>query len=215
MVRSLAGTGRFGFVGGQTTGPLPDYIILTDLEAFQAEVAPAGASRPLSVVVRATLTVLSDIDRRVVAVAQLRAPRRGGERRRADGGHAPSTRPWARSCATSPAGRSRSSAAARARDRLGSCLASLLTHPPGVPAGSLRNASAAENPAAPPLPGGGRDRRVRRGGRARIGAVGPGRAPLRLRARALRRTARPKQCFGSSGRDSRAKARFGRKKGHF
>ncbi len=38
-----------------------------------------------------------------------------------------------------------------------------------------------------------------------------GAPPLRLRAHALRRTARPKQCFGLSGRDPRAKARFDRR----
>jgi cholesterol transport system auxiliary component len=67
MVRSLAGTGRFGFVAGQSSGPLPDYVLLTDLQAFQAEVAPAGANPPVEVVVNLTVTVLRDIDRRVVA----------------------------------------------------------------------------------------------------------------------------------------------------
>ena len=47
--------------------------------------------------------------------------------------------------------------------------------------------------------GGGRDRRVRRGGPVRMEADGPGRTPLRLRARALRRTARPRQCLGLVG----------------
>ena len=61
-----------------------------------------------------------------------------------------------------------------------------------------------QNPAAAAPAGGGRDRRVRRGGPVRIAADGPGGAPLRLRAHALRRTARPKQGFGFSGRASRA-----------
>lgn len=67
MVRSLAGTGRFGFVGGQSTGPLPDYVLLTDLQAFQAEVAPEGAAAPVEVVLSMTVTILRDIDRRVIA----------------------------------------------------------------------------------------------------------------------------------------------------
>ena len=67
LVRSLAGTGRFGFVGGESSGPLPDYVLISDLEAFQAELAPAGATPPVTVVVRLTVTILRDLDRRVVA----------------------------------------------------------------------------------------------------------------------------------------------------
>jgi cholesterol transport system auxiliary component len=67
MVRTLANTGRLGFVGGSTTGPLPDYVLLVDLQAFQAEVAPAGTQPPVTAVIRMSLTVVRDIDRRVVA----------------------------------------------------------------------------------------------------------------------------------------------------
>jgi cholesterol transport system auxiliary component len=66
LIRSLAGTGRLGFVGGESSGPLPDYVLLTDIQAFQAEVTPGGAA-PVRVDVRMTLTLLRDIDRSVIA----------------------------------------------------------------------------------------------------------------------------------------------------
>ena len=59
------------------------------------------------------------------------------------------------------------------------------------------------NPAAAAPAGGGRDRRVRRGGPVRMAADGPGRTPLALRARALRATARPRQCLGLVGPQTR------------
>ena len=69
-------------------------MLLTDLEAFQAELAPRRATPP-GVVVRLTLTLVRDLDRRVVATPQLRAaapapPRddaadRGGRLRRRHG----------------------------------------------------------------------------------------------------------------------------------
>ena len=66
LIRSVANSGRAGFVGGPAgTGPLPDYLLLSDIEAFQAEVRP-GAEPPLQVVVRLTLTLMRDIDGRVV-----------------------------------------------------------------------------------------------------------------------------------------------------
>ena len=67
LVRSLAGTGRFAFVGGESSGPLPDYVLISDLEAFQAALAPPDTTPPVTVVVRLTLTILRDLDRRVVA----------------------------------------------------------------------------------------------------------------------------------------------------
>jgi cholesterol transport system auxiliary component len=66
LIRSLAGRGRLGFVGGESSGPLPDYVLLTDIQAFQAEVTPGGAA-PVRVDVRMTLTLLRDIDRSVIA----------------------------------------------------------------------------------------------------------------------------------------------------
>jgi cholesterol transport system auxiliary component len=68
LIRSVANSGRAGFVGGPAgTGPLPDYLLLTDIEAFQAEVRQ-GAEPPVEVVVRLTLTLMRDIDGRVVGV---------------------------------------------------------------------------------------------------------------------------------------------------
>ena len=56
-----------------------------------------------------------------------------------------------------------------------------------------------------PPPGGGRDSAATGAPAPGLRPDGPSGTPLRLRARpALRRTARPKQCFGLSGRDTRA-----------
>lgn len=63
LVRSLAGTGRFGLVTSAGSGPRPDYVLMTDLQAFQAEVTPDGAR----VVIGMTLTLLSDVDGRVIS----------------------------------------------------------------------------------------------------------------------------------------------------
>lgn len=66
LIRALAGTGRVAFVGSEAAGPLPDFVLLSDLEAFQAEVASGGAA-PYRVNIRMTLTLLRDVDRGVVA----------------------------------------------------------------------------------------------------------------------------------------------------
>ncbi|MFT3972783.1 MAG: ABC-type transport auxiliary lipoprotein family protein [Amaricoccus sp.] len=65
LARSLANTGRFAFVGTSTVGPLPDFTLLTDIDAFQAETT--GGGDPARVVVSMTLTVLRDVDGRLVA----------------------------------------------------------------------------------------------------------------------------------------------------
>lgn len=67
LVRSLANTGRIGFVTSQTAGPLPDYVLQTDIEAFQAEVTPASDRGGLAVVVRLNLTLSRDVDGRTLA----------------------------------------------------------------------------------------------------------------------------------------------------
>lgn len=67
LTRSLANTGRFAFVTGAPTGPLPDFTLLVDIDAFQAEVLPAGSAAPARVVVSMTLTVVRDADARLVA----------------------------------------------------------------------------------------------------------------------------------------------------
>lgn len=66
LIRSIANSGRTGFVGQPAGGPLPDYDLLTDLEALQAEVQRSGQP-PYEVVVRMTLTLVRDLDGRVVA----------------------------------------------------------------------------------------------------------------------------------------------------
>lgn len=66
LARSLANTGRFAFVATSTVGPLPDFTLLTDIDAFQAESLPAGGA-PARVVVSMTLTVVRDVDGRLVA----------------------------------------------------------------------------------------------------------------------------------------------------
>jgi cholesterol transport system auxiliary component len=66
LIRSLDGSGRTGFVGASASGALPDYVLLTRLEAFQAEIEPR-AQPPVRVVVAITLSVMRDIDGRIVA----------------------------------------------------------------------------------------------------------------------------------------------------
>lgn len=62
LVRSLANSGRFGLVSASGAGPSPDYVLLTDLQAFQAELSEGGAS----VVIRTTMTLLRGSDGSVV-----------------------------------------------------------------------------------------------------------------------------------------------------
>ena len=63
LVRSLANSGRFALVTSAGDGPSPDYVLLTDLEAFQAE----AVGEAFAVVVRATLTLLSGSDGSVMS----------------------------------------------------------------------------------------------------------------------------------------------------
>lgn len=65
LVRSIANSGAVGFVGGDAAGPVPDFVLLTDLQTFQAELALDG--KPTRVAVRMTLTLVRDLDRRLVA----------------------------------------------------------------------------------------------------------------------------------------------------
>ena len=62
LIRSIGNSGGVAFVGGDAAGPVPDFVLLTDLQAFQAELGP-----PNQVVVRMSLTLVRDIDRRVIA----------------------------------------------------------------------------------------------------------------------------------------------------
>lgn len=61
LARSLSNSGRLAMVSTNTVGPLPDYTILTDVEAFEARVgSPSGAAARVNVSM--TLTVLRDSD---------------------------------------------------------------------------------------------------------------------------------------------------------
>jgi cholesterol transport system auxiliary component len=66
MIGALTASGRVGFVGGGVDMAVPDYVLLTDIEAFQAEVLPAGAPAPVRVVVRLRLTLVDDAEQRIV-----------------------------------------------------------------------------------------------------------------------------------------------------
>ncbi|MBP0482199.1 ABC-type transport auxiliary lipoprotein family protein [Sagittula salina] len=63
LVRSLANSGRFSLVTSAGSGPSPDYVLMTDLQAFQAEVV----GDKVRVVIRSTMTVLRDSDGAIVA----------------------------------------------------------------------------------------------------------------------------------------------------
>ena len=66
IIRSLAGSGRVGFVGPAAAGPLPDYDLFTTIEAFEADI-DGSAQPPVRVVVAMTLTLVRDLDGQVVA----------------------------------------------------------------------------------------------------------------------------------------------------
>ena len=63
LVRSLTNTGRFGLVTAAGLGPPPDYVLMTDLRAFQAEVAGDG----IRVVIRSAMTLIRDTDDAVLS----------------------------------------------------------------------------------------------------------------------------------------------------
>lgn len=62
LIRSIAGTGRMGYVGPSEGGPVPDLALLTRIDAFQ--VAIAGEAVMVSVDI--SLTLLRDRDQRVL-----------------------------------------------------------------------------------------------------------------------------------------------------
>jgi cholesterol transport system auxiliary component len=71
LVRTIDNTGRVAFVSGQSLGPIPDYVLLGDLRDFQVEVVPGGQP-PVEVVVALALTLVRDLDQRVVATRLFR-----------------------------------------------------------------------------------------------------------------------------------------------
>lgn len=64
ITRAVAQANRFALVSGSSSGPLPDYSLITFLEAFQVEVTGTGSSAPapmrVSVALQAALTRDSD-----------------------------------------------------------------------------------------------------------------------------------------------------------
>lgn len=66
VTRSLTNSGRLGFVTTRAVGPLADYTLITDIEAFQAEIGPARGPS-VSVRVRMTASLLRDADGRLAA----------------------------------------------------------------------------------------------------------------------------------------------------
>jgi cholesterol transport system auxiliary component len=63
LVRSLSNSGQFGLVSSAGAGPTPDFVLKTDLQAFQVELAVDGAT----VVIRSNMTLLRDEDGSVVS----------------------------------------------------------------------------------------------------------------------------------------------------
>ena len=64
MATSLSNTGRFGLVALNDAGISPDYVLLSNLGAFHATVAPGGSSIDVSVEV--TLTIVRDDDQSLI-----------------------------------------------------------------------------------------------------------------------------------------------------
>ncbi len=63
IVRSIAATGRIGYVGRSDGGPVPDTALLVRMDAFQVHVLPDGR---MEVSVDLALTVINDQDQRVI-----------------------------------------------------------------------------------------------------------------------------------------------------
>ncbi len=63
LIRSLASSGRIGFVGAQGAGPVPDTVLLTRIDAFEVS---AQADGRFATRISCELTVLRDRDQRVL-----------------------------------------------------------------------------------------------------------------------------------------------------
>jgi cholesterol transport system auxiliary component len=62
LVRSIAGTGRMGYVGPSEAGPVPDLALLSRIDTFQIEVAGEAVTAKVDI----SLTLLRDIDQTVI-----------------------------------------------------------------------------------------------------------------------------------------------------
>ena len=63
LVRSIAGTGRIGYVGNSEGGPVPDAALLVRMDAFDVVVAPGGQVR---IHVQIDMTLVNDSDQRLL-----------------------------------------------------------------------------------------------------------------------------------------------------
>lgn len=66
LIRSIAGTGRLGFVGPSEGGPVPDLALLTRIDRFQVEVTGTAVLARVDI----SLTLLNDRDQRVLRTRQ-------------------------------------------------------------------------------------------------------------------------------------------------
>lgn len=64
LIRSIAGTGRMGYVGQVENGPVAERVLLARIDAFQVE---ADAGRNLTARVEMALSLLSDADQSLIA----------------------------------------------------------------------------------------------------------------------------------------------------
>lgn len=65
LVRSIAATGRMGYVGPSEAGPTPDLVLLSRIDAFQVEVIGEAFIPKIDI----SLTLLRDIDQSVIRTA--------------------------------------------------------------------------------------------------------------------------------------------------
>ncbi|MFX0542005.1 ABC-type transport auxiliary lipoprotein family protein [Roseovarius sp. S4756] len=68
LVRSIAGTGRMGYVGPNEAGPVPDLALLPRIDAFQVEITGEAAVAKIDI----SLTLLRDRDQSVIKTAVFR-----------------------------------------------------------------------------------------------------------------------------------------------
>lgn len=65
LVRSIAASGRIGYVGPSEGGPVPDKALLVRMDGFEVTIEPGGR---VLVMVDLALTVLNDSDQRVLGI---------------------------------------------------------------------------------------------------------------------------------------------------
>ncbi|MEQ6250362.1 ABC-type transport auxiliary lipoprotein family protein [Sulfitobacter sp. HNIBRBA3233] len=65
LVRSIAGTGRMGYVGPAQAGPVPDLALLSRIDAFQVEITGETVTAKIDI----SLSLLRDRDQSVIKTA--------------------------------------------------------------------------------------------------------------------------------------------------